>query len=269
MIYVGVTGAAGRMGAAIIDVIKENPLVTLTGALEKAGSPMLGLDAGTVAGVGELSVKITDDRAAAFKRADVIIDFSMPEATLKTVDEAVAHKLAVVVGTTGFSHQQRDRIKELSRKARIVMAPNMSVGVNLLAKLVHDAAVVLGDSYDVEIVEAHHRYKRDAPSGTAIHIAEVAAAALDRDLKEVAVYERKGIIGERTRDEIGIQSIRAGDTVGDHTIFFAGMGERIELTHRASSRQTFAMGAVRAAIWVVEKQNGFYDMQDVLGFKDD
>ncbi len=267
MIYVGVTGAAGRMGAAIIEAIKDNPLVTLTGALEKAGSPVLGLDAGTVSGVGELSVEITDDRAKAFKRADVIIDFSMPEATLKTVDEVLAHKKAIVIGTTGFSHHQRDRIKELARKVRIVMAPNMSVGVNLLAKLVHDAATVLGDSYDVEIVEAHHRHKKDAPSGTAIHIAEVAAAALGRDLKKVAVYERKGIIGERTRDEIGIQSIRAGDTVGDHTIFFAGMGERIELTHRASSRQTFAMGAVRAAIWVVEKPSGFYDMQDVLDLK--
>jgi 4-hydroxy-tetrahydrodipicolinate reductase len=267
MIYAAITGAAGRMGAAITGVIKENPLITLSGALEKEGCPMLGRDAGEVAGAGELGVKITDDRDKAFKRAAVIIDFSIPEVTLKTLDEAVARKKAIVIGTTGFSHHQRDRIKEVSRKGRVVMAPNMSVGVNLLAKLVHDAATVLGDDYDVEIIEAHHRHKRDAPSGTAIHLAEVAAAALKRDLKKVAVYERKGIIGERTRDEIGIQSIRAGDTVGDHTIFFAGMGERIELTHRASSRQTFAMGAVRAAIWLIEKPNGFYDMQDVLGFK--
>jgi 4-hydroxy-tetrahydrodipicolinate reductase len=268
MIYVGVTGAAGRMGVAIVSVIRETPLVTLSGALEREGSPMLGVDVGTVAGVGEFGVKITDDREKAFKRADVIIDFSIPEVTLKTLDDAVIRKKAIVIGTTGFSHHQRDRIKEISRKGRVVMAPNMSVGVNLLVKLVHDAAVVLGDDYDVEILEAHHRHKKDAPSGTAIHIAEVAAAALKRDLKKVAVYERKGIIGERTRDEIGIQSIRAGDTVGDHTVFFAGMGERIELTHRASSRQTFAMGAVRAAIWLVEKPNGFYDMQDVLGFKE-
>ncbi len=267
MIYAAITGAAGRMGAAITGVIKENPRIKLSGALEKEGSPMLGRDAGEVAGVGELGVKITDDRHKAFAKADVIIDFSMPEVSLKTVEEAVALKKAVVVGTTGFSHHQRDRIKEIGRKTRMVMAPNMSVGINLLLRLVHDAALVVGGEYDIEIVEAHHRHKKDAPSGTAIRIAEVAAAALGRDFKKVAVYERKGIVGERTREEIGIQSIRAGDIVGDHTIIFAGTGERIELTHRASSRQTFAMGAVRAAVWVADKPNGLYDMQDVLGLK--
>lgn len=266
MIHVAVTGAAGRMGKAIVAAIKENPQTDLAGALEREDSPFLGKDAGEAAGVDKLGVKITEDREKAFKKADIIIDFTHPDLTLKLVEEAPASQKALVIGTTGFSHAQRETIKQAAQNARIVMAPNMSVGVNLLLKLVHDAAVVLKD-YDIEIIEAHHRHKKDAPSGTAIRIAEVVAAAVNRDLEKVAVYERKGIIGERKPEEIGIQTIRAGDIVGDHTVLFGSTGERIEITHKASSRDTFAVGAVRAAVWLMGRPNGLYDMQDVLGLK--
>lgn len=268
MISIAVTGAAGRMGQAIINAINENPAVELSGALEREDSPYLNKDAGDVSGAGKLGVKITSDIEKAFKKASVIIDFTAPEASMRHIEYAVEHNKAIVIGTTGFSHHQRDEIKELSLKTRVVMAPNMSIGVNLLLKLVHDAARVLAQDYDIEIIEAHHRLKKDAPSGTAIRIAEVIANAVNRDLEKVAVYERKGIIGERKPEEIGIQTIRAGDIVGDHTVLFGGIGERIELTHKASSRSTFAMGSVKAAIWLTGKPNGLYDMQDVLGLKD-
>jgi 4-hydroxy-tetrahydrodipicolinate reductase len=267
MTKIAVTGAGGRMGRAIINAIAENPQVSLSGALERDGSPLLKKDAGEVAAAGKLGVKMTESLEKAFKGADAIIDFSMPEVTLKVIEHAVEKRQAVVIGTTGLSHHQRELVKEFSHKIRIVMAPNMSIGVNLLFKLVSDAARILGDDYDVEIVEAHHRHKKDAPSGTAIRIAEVAAAALNRDFDKVAVYERKGIIGERKPEEIGIQTVRAGDIVGDHTVTFGGIGERIEIVHKASSRATFAMGAVKAAVWLMDMPNGLYDMQDVLGFK--
>ncbi|MFQ5441419.1 MAG: 4-hydroxy-tetrahydrodipicolinate reductase [Thermodesulfobacteriota bacterium] len=268
MIYAAVTGAAGRMGTAIIRAIQNNPSISISGAMEREDSPAIGRDSGEAAGCEKTGVKITAERSRTFKKADVIIDFSTPESSIATLENAVDLKKAVVIGTTGFSLHQRDRIKELAHKTRVVMAPNMSVGVNLLFKLVADAASVVGRDYDIEIVEYHHRHKKDAPSGTALRIAEVAANKLGRDLEKVAVYERKGIIGERRRDEIGIQSVRGGDIVGDHTTIFAGPGERIEITHRASSRETFAQGAVRAALWVANKPDGIYDMQDVLGFKD-
>jgi len=268
MIKIAVTGAAGRMGKAIINAIMAEPQTSLTGALEREDAPFVGKDAGEAAGGEKLGVKIVSSMDKAFKGADVIIDFTLPEASLHFLAYAVEQKKAVVLGTTGFSHHQREEIKEISLKIPVVMAPNMSVGVNLLLKLVHDAAVAIGRDYDIEIIEAHHRHKKDAPSGTAIRIAEVIASAVDRDLARVAVYERKGIIGERRPEEIGIQSIRAGDIVGDHTVVFAAPGERIELTHKASSRDTFAAGAVRAALWLAAKPAGLYDMQDVLGFKD-
>lgn len=267
MINIAVTGAAGRMGQAIINAIARNEKVKLSGALEREDSPLLGKDAEEAAGLEKSGVKITGDREKAFKKADCIIDFSTPDAGIRALEDAVAMQKAIVIGTTGFSHSQRELIKDLCTKTRVVMAPNMSIGVNLLLKLVSDAASVVGNEYDIEIIEAHHRYKKDAPSGTAIRIAEVIAVTLDRDLEKVAVYERKGIVGERRPEEIGIQSIRAGDIVGDHTVIFAGPGERIELTHKASSRDTFATGAVKAAVWVVDKPNGLYDMQDVLGLK--
>ncbi|HBG46792.1 MAG TPA: 4-hydroxy-tetrahydrodipicolinate reductase [Deltaproteobacteria bacterium] len=267
MIKVAVTGAAGRMGRAIINSIDQNPRTELAGALEREDSPFTGKDAGEIIGIGKMGVRIMEDSEKAFKKADVIIDFSTPEATMKILEEAVRSGKAMVIGTTGFSLHQRDEIKELARGARVVMAPNMSIGVNLLLKLVHEAATVVGREYDMEIIEAHHRLKKDAPSGTALKIAEVAANAVGRDLEKVGVYERKGIIGERRPEEIGIQTIRAGDIVGDHTIIFAGPGERVEITHKASSRDTFAAGAVKAAVWVMDKPNGLYDMQDVLGLK--
>lgn len=267
MINISITGAAGRMGKAIIQAIHENSGVTLSGALEREDSPDLGHDAGELAGIGRCGVKITDSHEKAFKKADVIIDFTMPEATMRTLEDAVPMKKAIVIGTTGFSHVQRDTIKELSARSAIVMSPNMSVGVNLLLKLVADASRVLGQDYDIEIVEAHHKHKKDAPSGTAVRIAEVIAATINADLEKAAVYGRKGIIGERKPGEIGMLSVRAGDIVGDHTVMFATAGERVELTHKASSRQTFAVGAVKAALWVAGKPGGLYDMQDVLGLK--
>jgi 4-hydroxy-tetrahydrodipicolinate reductase len=267
MIKIAVSGAAGRMGRAIIASIDQNGATELTGALEREDSPFIGKDTGELTGLGKNGVRITESVEKALKKADVVIDFSNPEASMKLIETAVASNKAIVVGTTGFSHHQRDEIKEIAQRGRVVMAPNMSIGVNLLLKLVHEAAKAIGNEYDMEIIEAHHRLKKDAPSGTAIRIAEVAAAAVTRDLEKVAVYERKGIIGERRPEEIGIQTIRAGDIVGDHTIIFAGPGERIELTHKASSRDTFAAGSVKAAVWLFDKPNGLYDMQDVLGLK--
>jgi len=268
MIYATVTGAAGRMGRAIINALAANPAIELSGALERQDSTFIGRDAGELAGAGRAGVEITAVLETAVEQADVIIDFSVPEAAIRGLEAAVERGKGMVLGTTGFSQSQREEIKELSKKANVVMAPNMSVGVNLLFKLVHDAARLVGDDYDIEIVEAHHRYKKDAPSGTALRLAELAASALGRDLDKVAVYERKGIVGERRSEEIGIQCVRAGDIVGDHTVIFAGPGERIELVHRASSRDTFAIGAVRAAVWVADKPNGLYDMQDVLGLNE-
>lgn len=267
MIHTVVTGASGRMGRAIIAALSDNPLITLSAALERDDSPFLGKDAGETAGAAKLGIRISADREKAVKKADVIIDFSMPEASMKIIEDAVASRKAVVLGTTGFSHHQRETIKEAGGKIPLVMSPNMSVGVNLLLKLVQDAASVIGNGYDIEIIEAHHRHKKDAPSGTAVRLAEVIAAELERDLEKVAVYQRKGIIGERRPEEIGIQSIRAGDIVGDHTVIFAAPGERIELTHKAQSRDTFAAGAIRAAVWIAGKPAGLYDMQDVLGLK--
>jgi len=268
MLNVAVTGAGGRMGTAIIRGIKASAGITLSGALEREGSKLDGLDAGQIAGCGELGISITTDRETAFKGAEVIIDFSAPEASLRTLEDALNMKKALVLGTTGFSLSQREKVREIGQKIRLVMAPNMSVGVNLLWKIVADISPVLGADYDIEIIESHHRHKKDAPSGTALRIAEVVAGSLNRDLEKVAVYERKGIVGERKREDIGIQSIRGGDIVGDHTILFAGPGERLEITHKASSRETFAHGALVATQWLSSKPTGMYDMQDVLGLKD-
>ncbi|MBI5286845.1 MAG: 4-hydroxy-tetrahydrodipicolinate reductase [Deltaproteobacteria bacterium] len=267
MIKVIVSGAAGRMGTRIINVIQETRDVELVGALERPEHPTIGKDVGEGVGLGRLGVKVVSDLGKIIRKADCIIDFSYPDASMKNLEAAVKYEKAMVIGTTGFSHHQRERLKELSQKTRVVAAPNMSVGVNLLLKVIHDVARILGNDYDVEIIEAHHRLKKDAPSGTAMRIAEILAAALGRDLNKVVVYERRGIIGERKPREIGIQTIRAGDIVGDHTVIFGGLGERIEITHRAHSRDTFARGAVKAAVWLVNQPNGLYDMQDVLGLK--
>ena len=267
MVRIAVTGAAGRMGKSIINVIKDTAGAELAGAVERHDHPDIGKDEGEILGCGKLGVKITENFEKVIKKADCVIDFTLPEATMHYLDIALENDVAMVIGTTGFSHQQRERLKEVGSKMKIVAAPNMSVGVNLLLKVVSDIAKVLDSSYDVEIVEAHHRLKKDAPSGTAMRFAEVLAYSLNRNLEKVAVYERHGIIGERKSEEIGIQTIRAGDIVGDHTIIFGGLGERIEITHRAQSRETFARGAVRAAMWLVKQPKGLYDMQDVLGLK--
>ncbi len=262
-----VVGAGGRMGSRLTALVKESPFMTLVGAIEGARHPALGADAGEHAGCGRLGVPITHDLAAVLDGGDVLIDFSTPPATLANLRLVVKHRRAIVVGTTGFSGQELTEFRDLARQVPCVFSPNMSVGVNVLFKVLGDIARALGEGYDIEVVEAHHRLKKDAPSGTALRLAEVLAAAMERDLAEVGVYTRKGLIGERTREEIGIQTVRAGDIVGDHTVLFGGIGERIEVTHRAHSRDAFAGGAVRAAQWVVGQRPGLYDMQDVLGLR--
>jgi 4-hydroxy-tetrahydrodipicolinate reductase len=262
-----VAGAAGRMGSRIVALSRDYHDVTLAGACERKGNEHIGKDVGLLAGIGESKILLTDDLGGIIKDADVLIDFTSPGATLQHVKIAAEKKKAVVIGTTGFSREEIGSVRGLSGTIPVVLAPNMSVGVNLLFKVLGDVARVLGDDYDIEIIEAHHRLKKDAPSGTAMKMAQVISDAVKRDLNEVARYERKGLIGERTKDEIGIQTIRAGDIVGEHTVLFGGLGERIEITHKASSRDTFARGALRAALWLHDKPAGFYDMQDVLGLK--
>jgi 4-hydroxy-tetrahydrodipicolinate reductase len=267
MIKVIVAGAGGRMGGRLISLIRESKALQLAAALEKKGHPAVGRDAGEVAGCNRLGIKIGDDLSAVADCGDVLIDFTAPEATLANLDIMASRKKAAVIGTTGFSPDQVSELKTTAKKMACVFAPNMSVGVNLMLKVIADMARRLGDDYDIEVMEAHHRLKKDAPSGTALKIAEVLAAATGKDLKQAAVYGRKGVIGERKRGEIGMQVIRAGDIIGDHTVLFGGIGERLEVTHRASSRDTFATGALRAAEWVVSQPQGLYDMQDVLGLR--
>ncbi|MDH4098697.1 MAG: 4-hydroxy-tetrahydrodipicolinate reductase [Nitrospira sp.] len=267
MIKVIVAGAAGRMGCRLVSLVRDSTALTLAGALEGKGHHALGEDAGETAGAGHADIPITDDLAALMERGDVVIDFSAPEATLEHLRIVAQHRRAMVIGTTGFSTSELDEVKSLGRQVPCVLSPNMSVGVNLIYKVVGEMAKTLGEEYDIEVIEAHHRLKKDAPSGTALKMAEVLALAVNRDLDQVGVYARKGLIGERSRNEIGIQTIRAGDIVGDHTVLFGGMGERIEITHRASSRDTFARGALRAARWVVRQHPGLYDMMDVLSLR--
>jgi 4-hydroxy-tetrahydrodipicolinate reductase len=267
MIKVIVAGAAGRMGCRLVALVKDSTALALVGAIEHKGHHALGDDAGETAGSGRAGVSITDDLSALLDRGEVVVDFSAPEATLSHLRVVAQHRRAMVIGTTGFSAAEMEEVKMLARQVPCVCSPNMSVGVNLMYKVIGEMAKTLGDEYDIEVIEAHHRLKKDAPSGTALRIAEVLARAVNRDLNQVGVYARKGLIGERKKGEIGIQSIRAGDIVGDHTILFGGMGERIEVTHRASSRDTFARGALRAARWVVRQPPGLYDMMDVLGLR--
>lgn len=265
MVKAIVAGAGGRMGGRIISMIHGTEGIELAGAFERPDSDAVGRDAGEVAGVGTIGVPIADFLDKVIDSGDVIIDFTFHEATVKHARKAAEKGKAMVIGTTGFSSEEYDRIEQLASSFPCVLAPNMSVGVNLLYKLLETAAKVLGDDYDVEIVEAHHRMKKDAPSGTALQLGRVVASTLGRDFDKVAVYERHGLIGERSSQEIGIQTVRAGDIVGEHTVLFGGIGERVEITHKASSRDTFAKGAVRAAIWVADRPAGFYNMQDVLG----
>ncbi|MBV5317425.1 MAG: 4-hydroxy-tetrahydrodipicolinate reductase [Desulfobulbaceae bacterium] len=269
MTRVIVAGAAGRMGQRIIHMVQAQPELQLTGAFERPGSPAIGKDAGAISGLGETGISITAGLESVIDRADVLIDFTFHEATVEFARQAAVHGTAMVIGTTGLSAVELATIKELAEAHfPCVQSPNMAVGVNVLFKLVEKAAAILGDAYDVEIVEAHHRMKKDAPSGTALKLGQMAAAALGRDLAQVGVMERNGIIGERTDKEIGIQTIRGGDIVGEHTVYFAGAGERLEIVHRATSRDNFARGAALAAAWIAGKPKGMYTMFDVLGLTD-
>lgn len=265
MIKVIVSGAAGRMGQRIVSAVGDADGIEVCAGLEAAGHPDLGKDVGLVSGCGWLGVDIQPALENVVKQGDMIIEFTSPAASLRHLEIAANTGKPMVIGTTGFSAEELNVIKRLSKKTAVVLSPNMSVGVNLTFNVLKIIAQVLGDDYDVEIVEAHHRKKMDAPSGTALKMAQVIAQALGRNLDKVGVYGRKGIIGERKPEEIGVHTVRGGDIVGNHTVIFAGIGESIELTHRAHSRDTFAKGAVRAAKFVVGAKAGLYDMQDVLG----
>ncbi|HEX5465032.1 MAG TPA: 4-hydroxy-tetrahydrodipicolinate reductase [Burkholderiales bacterium] len=263
-IGVAIAGASGRMGRALLEGVAGHPGFRLVAALEQPDSPFIGKDAGELVGAS-CGVTITGD-VAAVAAANVLIDFTRPQGTLDHLAACQTHGVKMVIGTTGFEPAQRDAIRAAARDIALVFAPNMSVGVNVVLKLLDVAARAL-DGYDVEIIEAHHRHKIDAPSGTALRMGEVIAQALGRDLKACAVYGRTGVTGERNASTIGFSSVRGGDIVGDHTVMFAGTGERIEITHRSSSRATYAQGALRAARFLMEKPSGLFDMQDVLGLR--
>ncbi len=267
MINVAVMGSAGRMGKMMILAVTDDPELSLSGAIEMAGHSDIGRDAGVSAGVSDLGVKITDNIESAIGGADVLVDFSTPKGARAALSVCAKMEVPAVTGTTGQDDDGVSKIKKYSEKIPIVMAPNMSVGVNLLFKLAGEVAGILGDDFDIEIIEAHHNKKVDAPSGTAKKLFEIITSSLGRDPKKVGVYGREGNVGARTEKEIGIFAVRAGDIVGEHTVVFGGIGERIELTHKAHSRMTLAKGAVRAAKWVINKGPGLYDMQDVLGLK--
>ncbi|HIZ51189.1 MAG TPA: 4-hydroxy-tetrahydrodipicolinate reductase [Candidatus Pseudomonas excrementavium] len=265
---IAVIGAAGRMGKTLIEAIQQAEGASLTAAIERPQSSLIGADAGELAGVGKLGVNIVGDLNQVLGDFDVLIDFTHPTSTLVNLDICRAAGKAMVIGTTGFSDAEKQQIADAAQQVPVVFAPNFSVGVNLTLKLLDMAARVMGDEADIEIIEAHHRHKVDAPSGTALRMGEVVADALGRNLQEVAVYGREGQTGARDRNTIGFATVRAGDVVGDHTVLFATEGERVEIIHKASSRMTFAKGAVRSAIWLGERASGLYDMQDVLALRD-
>ncbi len=260
-----VCGVGGRMGGAVVRAAKQTHDVKLTGAIDKPGSARLGKDAGEIAAAGYLGVAVSDRIDSHLKPDAVIIDFTNPEAALVYLRAAAKKKAPIVIATTGFSSKQLAEIKRLSRHTPTLLSANTSLGVNVLIALLGKAAEMLGDDYDVEIIEAHHRFKKDAPSGTALALGRSVATALKRDLDKVGISGRKGIVGERSKKEIALLSVRAGDIVGEHTVIFGGMGERLEFIHRAHSRDTFARGAIRAAQWLAKQKPGLYGMQDVLG----
>ncbi len=267
MIRVIVTGAAGRMGGRILALTKETGDFQIVGATERPGHPAIGQDAGEVAGIGSVGVTVADSLSKIITGADVVMDFTAPEASIVHLRTASEAGVAIVVGTTGLSKEHLDEARRLAPKMPCVISPNMSVGVNVLFKALKEVAQTLGDDYEVEVVEAHHHFKKDAPSGTALRMAQVVAEALGWDLEQVAIYGRKGMVGERPKAQIGVHTVRAGDIVGEHTVVFGGMGERVEIIHRAHSRDNFARGALRAARYVVQAPKGLYDMADVLGLK--
>ncbi len=262
-----VTGAAGRMGQRFCQMILDSENLDLAGMTEPPDSPHIGKSLKDAVGIQcdyAVFAESLDKISVPF---DVIIDFTFPETSMETIRYASKNKKAAVIGTTGFSDEEKKEINDLSSSFPCVCAPNMSMGVNTLFKIANDVAKILTKGFDVEIIEAHHKFKKDAPSGTAMRLAEILADAYGRNLSKTGVYERKGFIGERTKDEIGIQTIRAGDIVGEHTVMFGGIGERIELVHKAQNRDCFVQGALFAAAWVADKPSGYYDMQDVLGLK--
>lgn len=267
MIKAVVTGAAGRMGSRIINILSTTEGFSLSGALEKKGHAAVGQDAGQTAGIPATGIKVADDLKGALTAGEVLIDFTFPETSLVHLQACAELGKAAVIGSTGFTKEQLAEVQKCTQKIPCVLSPNMSVGVNVCFKVLADLAKILGPEFDAEIVEWHHRLKKDAPSGTAVRMGEVVARALGRDYHKAAKYHREGMTGVRTDEEIGMQTVRGGDIVGEHTVYFIGMGERIELTHRAHTRDMFARGAVRAAQWVVGKKPGLYDMQDVLGLK--
>lgn len=261
---IAVVGAGGRMGRQLIQAISKADGVQLTAAFEREGSSLVGSDAGELAGIGHNSIAVSDNLAQQADNFDLLIDFTRPEGTLAHLAFCSANNKKMVIGTTGFDEQGKQAIKQAAEKIGIVFASNYSVGVNLVFKLLEKAAKVMGDYCDIEIIEAHHRHKMDAPSGTALSMGEHIAKAMGKNLKDHAVYAREGITGERKQDQIGFATIRAGDVVGEHTVWFADEGERVEIAHKASSRMTFANGAVRAAKWLANHDKGLFDMTDVL-----
>mgnify|MGYP003123669987 FL=1 len=266
-INIAINGAAGRMGRCLIQAVAETDGLQLSAAIDRAESSLIGVDAGELAGVGKLGVVLSADLDQATQQSDVIIDFTIPEATMALLPLCAENQCRPVIGTTGVDEAQKQIIQQTAGRIATLLAPNMSVGVNLSLKLLDMAARVLGDSVDIEIIEAHHRHKVDAPSGTALRMGEVVADALGRDLKDCAIYGREGRTGERDRNTIGFATVRGGDIVGDHTVLFAAEGERVEITHKASSRMTFAYGAMRASKWLMQQQTGLFDMQDVLDLR--
>jgi 4-hydroxy-tetrahydrodipicolinate reductase len=258
-----VVGAAGKMGGRIIHTLKQTPAIELSQAIERPDHPAIGKDVGEVIGLGKMDIPLETHLKK--EKGDVIINFSSPQVSMESVEFARENGLAVVIGTTGLNSREIERLNELSKDVRCVFSPNMSVGVNVMFRIIQEVAQILGPEYDIEIFEAHHRMKKDSPSGTAVKMGELIAKAVGRDFNRVGVFGRKGMVGERTQEEIGMQVVRAGDIVGEHTVLFGGIGERLEIIHRAHSRDNFARGAIRAALWVVHQPNGLYDMQDVLG----
>lgn len=267
MLKLAITGASGRMGRALIEAIVASDASELGWATVSPGSSLIGVDAGELAGQGRMGIYLVDGLEAGLDHFDVVVDFTTPEATLNHLESIQGKGKAAVVGTTGFNEQQLDRLRQFARNIPIVFAANYSVGVTLALQLLRTTARIMGDDADIEVIEAHHRHKVDAPSGTALRMGEAVAETLGRDLKDCAVYGREGHEGPRDKDTIGFATVRAGDIVGEHTVLFASEGERLEITHKASSRQTFARGALRAALWLHNQPPGLYDMEDVLALK--
>ncbi len=264
---VAIIGASGRMGKNLIDAVNQAEGLSVSAAIERPDSSLIGADAGELAGVGKLGVAIVGDLNAVVGDFDVLIDFTTPATTVNNLKVCAEHNKKIVIGTTGFDEVGLAEIDKAADKTAVIFAANYSVGVNLCLKLLKQAAEVLNDGYDIEVIEGHHRHKVDAPSGTALRMGEVVADTLGRDLKECAVYGREGITGARDPNTIGFATVRAGDIVGDHTVLFATEGERVEITHKASSRMAFAKGAAHSCKWIASKDKGLFDMQDVLNLR--